>query len=220
MQSPHTQDCSWSDNWHIHVHTGLGNIFTFILQRKSKKGLFTRKVTVIQNVHSQTVSQSWTSIFKESFKDQRWAWEESVRAEKRDRDAEREKETFRRQRHHQSTSIEALNKHSTTKREENDVFSQKLSLHTWGSISQLCNVSFIEMPQKNPYRQWWANAGFSWPASVEKCALQKHVTAIDHQMFIHKCYPLKRTFTHKQTTEYFYCDSCVIRLLIGDCVWR
>ena len=43
-----------------------------------------------------------TRIFKESFKDQRWAWEESVRAEKRDRDAEREKETFRRQRHHQS----------------------------------------------------------------------------------------------------------------------
>ena len=25
-----------------------------------------------------------TRIFKESFKDQRWAWEESVRAEKRD----------------------------------------------------------------------------------------------------------------------------------------
>ena len=43
-----------------------------------------------------------TRIFKESFRDQRWAWEESVRAEKRDRDAEREKETFRRQRHHQS----------------------------------------------------------------------------------------------------------------------
>ena len=41
-----------------------------------------------------------TRIFKESFKDQRWAWEKSVRAEKRDRDAEREKETFRRQRHH------------------------------------------------------------------------------------------------------------------------
>ena len=33
-----------------------------------------------------------TRIFKESFKDQRWAWEESVRAEKRDRDAEREKD--------------------------------------------------------------------------------------------------------------------------------
>ena len=32
-----------------------------------------------------------TRIFKESFKDQRWAWEKSVRAEKRDRDAEREK---------------------------------------------------------------------------------------------------------------------------------
>ena len=30
-----------------------------------------------------------TRIFKESFKDQRWAWEKSVRAEKRDRDAER-----------------------------------------------------------------------------------------------------------------------------------
>ena len=30
--------------------------------------------------------------FKESFRDQRWAWEESVRAEKRDRDAERERE--------------------------------------------------------------------------------------------------------------------------------
>ena len=43
-----------------------------------------------------------TRIFKESFKDQRWAWEESVREEKRDRDAEREKGTFRRQRHHQS----------------------------------------------------------------------------------------------------------------------
>ena len=43
-----------------------------------------------------------TRIFKESFRDQRWAWEESVRAEKRDRDAEREKETFRRQRHHQT----------------------------------------------------------------------------------------------------------------------
>ena len=41
-------------------------------------------------------------LFKESFKDQRWAWEKSVRAEKRDRDAEREKETFRRQHHHQS----------------------------------------------------------------------------------------------------------------------
>ena len=35
-----------------------------------------------------------TRIFKESFKDQRWAWEKSVRAEKRDRDAEREKETL------------------------------------------------------------------------------------------------------------------------------
>ena len=46
-----------------------------------------------------------TRIFKESFKDQRWAWEESVRAEKRDRDAEREKETFRRQRHHQSFGV-------------------------------------------------------------------------------------------------------------------
>ena len=33
-----------------------------------------------------------THIFKESFKDQRWAWEESARAEKRDRDAERERE--------------------------------------------------------------------------------------------------------------------------------
>ena len=32
-----------------------------------------------------------TRIFKESFKDQRWAWEKSVRAEKRDRDAERER---------------------------------------------------------------------------------------------------------------------------------
>ena len=32
-----------------------------------------------------------TRIFKESFKDQRWAWEESVSAEKRDRDAERER---------------------------------------------------------------------------------------------------------------------------------
>ena len=31
-------------------------------------------------------------IFKESFRDQRWAWEESVKAEKRDRDAERERE--------------------------------------------------------------------------------------------------------------------------------
>ena len=30
-----------------------------------------------------------TRIFKESFRDQRWAWEESVGAEKRDRDAER-----------------------------------------------------------------------------------------------------------------------------------
>ena len=49
-----------------------------------------------------------TRIFKESFKDQRWAWEESVRAEKRDRDAEREKETFRRQRHHQSQLMMAL----------------------------------------------------------------------------------------------------------------
>ena len=32
-----------------------------------------------------------------------WAREKSVTAEKRDRNAEREKETFRRQRHHQST---------------------------------------------------------------------------------------------------------------------
>ena len=47
-----------------------------------------------------------TRIFKESFRDQRWAWEESVRAEKRDRDAEREKETFRRQCHHQSISLD------------------------------------------------------------------------------------------------------------------
>ena len=36
-----------------------------------------------------------TRIFKESFKDQRWAWEKSVRAEKRDRDAERERERER-----------------------------------------------------------------------------------------------------------------------------
>ena len=35
-------------------------------------------------------------VIKESFKDQRWAWEESVRAEKRDRDAERERERKRR----------------------------------------------------------------------------------------------------------------------------
>ena len=47
--------------------------------------------------------KNFKKTFKESFKDQRWAWEESVRAEKRDKDAERErKETFRRQRHHQS----------------------------------------------------------------------------------------------------------------------
>ena len=45
---------------------------------------------------------SSSRVITESFKDQRWAWEESVRAEKSDRDAEREKETFRRQRHHQS----------------------------------------------------------------------------------------------------------------------
>ena len=47
-------------------------------------------------------AQTFKPAHKESFKDQRWAWEKSVRAEKRDRDAEREKETFRRQRHHQS----------------------------------------------------------------------------------------------------------------------
>ena len=51
-----------------------------------------------------------TRIFKESFRDQRWAWEESARAEKRDRDAEREKETFRRQRHHQSYNIKLTDK--------------------------------------------------------------------------------------------------------------
>ena len=34
-----------------------------------------------------------TRIFKESVKDQRWAWEESVKAEKRDRDAERERKS-------------------------------------------------------------------------------------------------------------------------------
>ena len=34
-----------------------------------------------------------TRIFKESFKDQRWAWEKSVGSEKRDRNAERERKT-------------------------------------------------------------------------------------------------------------------------------
>ena len=53
-------------------------------------------------------------ILKESFKDQRWAWEESVRAEKRDRDAEIEKETFRRQRHHQSQRVSSNELFSTS----------------------------------------------------------------------------------------------------------
>ena len=40
--------------------------------------------------------------FQREYTDQMWAREKSVKAEKRDRNAEREKETFRRQRHHQS----------------------------------------------------------------------------------------------------------------------
>ena len=58
--------------------------------------------TVPSHLKVENNSLELTRIFKESFKDQRWAWEKSVRAEKRDRDAEREKETFRRQRHHQT----------------------------------------------------------------------------------------------------------------------
>ena len=80
-------------------------------------------------------------IFKESFRDQRWAWEESVRAEKRDRDAEREKETFRRQRHHQSFII-TLSSHA-------HLWSLKLSLKMRVSSNELFSTlksSFIFFP--------------------------------------------------------------------------
>ena len=66
------------------------------------KGFFFLVTSSIEFFKVENNSSEPTRIFKESFRDQRWAWEESVRAEKRDRDAEREKETFRRQRHHQS----------------------------------------------------------------------------------------------------------------------
>ena len=51
----------------------------------------------------QFLDQTEVSVLRlREYNDRLWAREKSVKAEKRDRNAEREKETFRRQRHHQS----------------------------------------------------------------------------------------------------------------------
>ena len=107
---------NWKKKWNWHHHTS-GSLMTAITIQLLRMWFFrfTRHCCNVAQCQTRGSFQLiWRTfkvennslelirIFKESFKDQRWAWEKSVRAEKRDRDAEREKETFRRQRHHQS----------------------------------------------------------------------------------------------------------------------
>ena len=79
---------------YMHMHSSTRQAQNASTCRRDVEVIICMIIKVVNN------SLELTRIFKESFKDQRWAWEKSVRAEERDRDAEREKDTLRRQRHH------------------------------------------------------------------------------------------------------------------------